>query len=193
MLKQSLLVFAALCATAALGQTHQVDAKKSELAWFGKKVLVSSSHNGLIAIKNGQVDTKDGKVTGLKIVADMATIESLDMKGKSGKEKLEGHLKNSDFFDVKKYPTSSFTSTSVTPIKGKAGQYLVKGNFTVKGKTNPISFTATEKAKPMRHLVADFSFDRTKWDVRYGSGKFFTSLGDKVIADAIAIKSKITY
>lgn len=193
MLKTSLLVLSALFATVAVSQDHKVDAKKSELAWKGKKVLVSSSHNGLIAIKDGKVTTKAGKVTGLKIVADMASIESLDMKGKSGKGKLEGHLKNEDFFDVKKYPTSSFTSTSVTPVKGKAGQYLVKGDFTVKGKTKPISFTATEKTKPIRHLVADFSFDRTKWDVRYGSGKFFTGLGDKVIADAIEIKSKIAY
>lgn len=193
MLKHSLLVVTALFATAAVGQDHKVDAKKSELAWYGKKVLVPSSHNGLITIKNGTVATKGGKVASIKIVADMKSIESLDMKGKSGKGKLEGHLKSEDFFDVEKYPTATFTSTSVTPVKGKAGQYLVKGDLTVKAKTNPISFTATEKAKPTRHLVADFSFDRTKWDVRYGSGKFFSSLGDKVIADAIEIKSKIAY
>lgn len=193
MLKQSLLVLSALFATVAVSQDHKVDAKKSELAWFGKKVLVSSSHNGLIAIKDGMVMTKAGKLTGLKIVADMASIESLDMKGKSGKGKLEGHLKSDDFFDVKKFPTSSFTSTSVTPVKGKAGQYLVKGDLTIKGKTHPISFTAMEKAKPTRHIVADFSFDRSKWDVRYGSGKFFKGLGDKVIADAIEMKTKIAY
>lgn len=190
-------LLAAVAATAfvaapSFADAHKVDVAKSELAWKGKKVLVSSSHNGVITIKEGTVDVKGGKVTGLKIVADMKTIVSQDLSGNS-KKKLENHLKDGDFFDVAKYPTATFTSTSVTPVSGKAGHYLVKGNMTIKNKTNPISFTAIEKKSPTRHLVADFSFDRTKYDVRYSSGKFFANLGDKVIADAISLKSKIAY
>lgn len=184
---------AAACISApSFAESFKVDAGKSELAWLGKKVLVSSSHNGVISVKSGSVDATAGKVTGLKIVVDMKTIVCKDLSG-SSKGKLERHLKNADFFDVERYPTASFTSMSVAPVKGKAGQYLVKGNLTVKAKTHPISFTATAKSSPYRHLQADFSFDRTKYDVRYSSGKFFANLGDKVIADAIAMKTKIAY
>jgi hypothetical protein len=30
---------------------------------------------------------------------------------------------------------------------------------------------------------ATFTLDRTKWNVRYGSGKFFENLGDRLIYD----------
>lgn len=196
MLKSSLLVVSlvscAVVPSLAMAASQAIDSAKSELAWTGKKVLVSSSHNGVIKVKSGSVDTAGDKLTGIKVVADMTTIECKDLSGDS-KGKLERHLKNDDFFSVNKFPTASFTSTEVKPVSGKAGQYLVKGNLTIKDKTHPISFTATTKTSPYRHLVADFSFDRTKYDVRYSSGKFFANLGDKVIADAIGMKTKLAY
>ena len=33
--------------------------------------------------------------------------------------------------------------------------------------------------------------DRTKWDIRYGSGKFFEGLGDKMIYDEFDISFDI--
>ncbi|MBW7936182.1 MAG: YceI family protein, partial [Flavobacteriales bacterium] len=35
------------------------------------------------------------------------------------------------------------------------------------------------------HTVAAFVIDRTEWDIRFNSGKFFKDLGDKMINDAI--------
>jgi hypothetical protein len=32
---------------------------------------------------------------------------------------------------------------------------------------------------------ADFVIDRTKWDIKYGSGSFFKEMGDKAIKDEI--------
>lgn len=191
----SLLVCAALSfgsASAVMANALPVDTAKSELVWSGKKVLVPSSHHGTMKVKSGTVAVKDGKLTEFKIVADMTSIVDKDLSG-SHKTKLEGHLKSDDFFGVAKYPTSEFVSTSVTPVSGKSGQYMVKGNLTIKGKTHPLSFTAMTKSSPYRHIAADFSFDRSKYDVRYGSGKFFSNLGDKVIADAIGIKAKVAY
>lgn len=191
----SLLVCAALSfgsASVVMANALPIDTAKSELAWSGKKVLVPSSHHGTMKVKSGTVAIKDGKLTEFKIVADMTSIDNKDLSGDS-KGKLERHLKNDDFFSVNKYPTAEFVSTSIKPVSGKSGQYMVKGNLTIKGKTHPLSFTAVTKSSPYRHLVADFSFDRTKYDVRYGSGKFFSNLGDKVIADAIGIKAKAAY
>jgi hypothetical protein len=34
---------------------------------------------------------------------------------------------------------------------------------------------------------ATFEIDRTEWDIKYGSGKFFKDLGDKVINDNFQI------
>jgi hypothetical protein len=38
---------------------------------------------------------------------------------------------------------------------------------------------------------ASFDIDRTEWDIKYGSGKFFQDLGDKMINDAFTVKFNI--
>ncbi len=57
-------------------------------------------------------------------------------------QKLNGHLKNGDFFEVEKYPTATFKITSVKKNNDKVYNSLVTGNLTVKGKTNAVSFPA---------------------------------------------------
>ena len=38
---------------------------------------------------------------------------------------------------------------------------------------------------------AEVNIDRTLYDIKYGSGKFFEGLGDKMISDEFTIKFKI--
>jgi len=40
--------------------------------------------------------------------------------------------------------------------------------------------------------VGTAKLDRTKWDIRYGSGKFFQGLGDKMIYDDFEVTFDIT-
>jgi polyisoprenoid-binding protein YceI len=47
------------------------------------------------------------------------------------------HLRQPDYFDTKQYPTIDFKSTSVKAIDGG---YEVTGDFTLHGKTRPITF-----------------------------------------------------
>ncbi len=50
----------------------------------------------------------------------------------------DDHLRNPDFFDVKKHPHIVFKSTQITDQGGD--RVKVKGTVTVKGKTVPVSF-----------------------------------------------------
>ncbi len=52
-------------------------------------------------------------------------------------EMRDNHLKSADIFDVEKYPTISFKSTSFSQIAGE--HYKVIGDITMKGKTMPIT------------------------------------------------------
>jgi hypothetical protein len=64
----------------------------------------------------------------------------------------------------------------------------VKGNLTIKGKTNEISFPAKmSMANGTVKANGTAKIDRTKWDIRYGSGQFFDGLGDKMIYDEFEI------
>ncbi|NHW59582.1 YceI family protein, partial [Escherichia coli] len=61
--------------------------------------------------------------------------------------KLDGHLKNEDFFEVEKFPTSSFEITKVTEAAEGDYNTLLDGNLTIKGITKPVQFKANIKVE----------------------------------------------
>ncbi|MNT31502.1 hypothetical protein D3C72_1673410 [compost metagenome] len=179
-------------ATAAV-ETYKIDTKESSVAWKGFK-KVGSTHNGHISVKEGQVEVDaKGVVKGGTVAIDMATISNEDLKDSADyQKKLIGHLSSEDFFNVTKYPTSTFKVLSVTPGKD-ANQITVKGEFTMIGQTQPIEFPATVKVdKGVLTGEALVKIDRTKWGLKYGSGSFFKELaGDKIIADEFELNLKL--
>jgi polyisoprenoid-binding protein YceI len=58
--------------------------------------------------------------------------------------------------------------------------YTVKGDLTIKGITKPITLVVSMFENK---ATATMKVDRSKFDVRYGSGSFFDDLGDKTIYD----------
>lgn len=54
----------------------------------------------------------------------------------TGNEQRDGHIKAADFFDVERFPTATFTSTGV---RTDGDEYVVDGDFTLKGVTKPVS------------------------------------------------------
>jgi len=153
----------------------EINIKESSVTWTGKKV--TGSHTGTIDLKSGFFNMENEKLIGGEFVMDMTSINTTDLTGEN-KEKLEGHLKSEDFFGVEKHPTAKLVITNIAS-KGN-GSYGVVGNLTIKSITKPVTFdlNMTENA-----ANAKLSIDRTKYDVRYGSGSFFDNLGDKTIYD----------
>ncbi|UYL09941.1 YceI family protein [Bdellovibrio sp. SKB1291214] len=178
-------------ADATKTESYKVDTKESTVAWKGTK-KAGSAHNGNISVKDGevQVDSK-GQITSGQINIDMATITNEDVKDAEYNKKLVGHLASNDFFDIAKYPTSSFKVLSVTPAAN--GQVTVKGELTMIGKTNPIEFPAKVTVdKGVATAEATVKVDRTKWGLKYGSGNFFKELtADKVINDEFEMNLKL--
>jgi len=58
---------------------------------------------------------------------------------KTGVAKLDEHLLKADFFDVAKFPTAKFVSTSV---KAEGTGATITGNLTIKGITKPVTLDA---------------------------------------------------
>lgn len=171
----------------------KINTKESIVEWIGKKV--TGQHNGNIKINSGEFNTDGGRLISGKIEIDMGTIVCLDLTDKSTNDKLIGHLKSDDFFSVEKFPYSNFEITDVKEYKNSDKpefNSMVSGNLTIKGITKGISFPASITIKDgILNASADFDVDRTEWNVRYGSGKFFQNLGDKLINDNFNIKFKI--
>jgi polyisoprenoid-binding protein YceI len=121
----------------------------------------------------------------------MTSITDTDIADAGTNAKLVGHLKSDDFFGVAKHPTASFVITNVVS-RGKAGEYKLIGDITVKGTTKEIRFNATiNQAGDTVSGNAEIVLDRTDFDVRYGSGSFFEDLGDKTIYDEFTLKLTI--
>jgi hypothetical protein len=111
---------------------------------------------------------------------------------------LIGHLKSDDFFAVNEYPTAEFKTTAVTPIAACTNgttTHQVEGQFTLRGKTHPLTFPALVAKGPDGSLTlqAEFDFDRTLWGAVYGSGKFFAKLAQHVVNDLVHLHIKLRF
>ncbi|PHN93049.1 lipid-binding protein [Maribacter sp. 6B07] len=166
--------FSATATTPIDGEKKEVKVSESKITWKGYKV--TGSHDGNINLKSGHLEMKGKKLVGGEFVVDMTSIVVTDLEAGKGKEKLEGHLKSADFFGVESNPTSKLVFTSVKPMNDNS--YTVTGDLTIKGITKPVTLVVSmfeNKAS------ATLKIDRTKYDIKYGSGSFFDNLGDKAI------------
>lgn len=156
------------------------DSDKSSLLWYGEKV--TGEHHGTIRLNNGFLLWKDNKIVSGEFTIDMKSIKDGDSNAR-----LEGHLKSDDFFGVENFPLSKIVLTGSAPFdKGTA---LVKANLTIKGITNPVEFKAVREQKDDgTWFYATIVVDRSKYNVRYGSGSFFDNLGDKTIYDEFKLR-----
>ena len=74
-------------------------------------------------------------------------------------------------------------------MKKNGNNYNIAALLTIKGITNPIAFDASfDMVGKGFSANAKIVIDRTKWDVKYGSGSFFENLGDKMILDEISFE-----
>jgi polyisoprenoid-binding protein YceI len=165
-------------------QELKIDVAKSTLAWTGKKV--TGEHHGKINLKEGSVTVKDYKIVSGKFVIDMNSITDEDLTDSGWNSKLVGHLKSDDFFGVATYPEAVLELTGSTPLVNNKTK--ITGNLTIKGISHPIEFEAT---KLDNEYSATITVDRSLYNVRYGSGKFFQNLGDKTIYDEFTMDVKL--
>lgn len=163
----------------------EVSITKSSVTWKGYKV--TGSHTGTIALKSGSLSFEDSKLVGGTFVMDMNSIACTDLEGVY-KEKLEGHLKSDDFFGVKNNPTARLVFTNVTA--GDKGVYAIKGDLTIKGKTNNVLFDLTVNE---HNATTALKINRAKYDVKYGSTSFFEGLKDKAIYDEFDLQVNLEF
>lgn len=165
------------------------DASATVIDWKGDKI-VGSEHVGTIDLKSGWLSVDGNVITGGEFIVDMSSIKNTDVKDEKMRERLVGHLKSDDFFGVETYPHSKLVITGST--RTGDGKLLVKGSLTIKKATHPVEFTVTEsKSGDTLTYTAPLTFDRSLYNVRFGSGKFFANLGDNAINDDIKLTVKL--
>ncbi len=170
------------------GEKYVIDKKESVITYKGSMLLASKgSHMGYVYLSKGELMMDNGQLVGGTVEADMNTIADIDH---GSDNELVRHFKSPDFFDVAKFPYSAFTITGV--VSAADQMVTVTGNLTIKGITHAVTFPAkTEVKAGVVHANGKLTIDRTRWGVRYNSGKFFYNLADEVISDDIEFDIKI--
>ncbi|MDX1543230.1 MAG: YceI family protein [Christiangramia sp.] len=167
-----------------------VDTAVSVIEWQGEKP--TGTHTGTIKVAEGSFKANDSLIESGTFVIDMNSIVVTDLEGDK-KADLEAHLKGTvegkegDFFNVTKYPEATFEVTGITE---EEGQQMLQGNLTIKEETKNIAFPVniTKDGENIQITSEEFTIDRTKWNVNYGSKSVFDGLGDKFINDEIELK-----
>lgn len=171
--------------------TYQIDTTDSTIEWRGTKP--TGEHRGTIDIQDGSLTATNEEITSGKVTIDMNTItvtdEGMDEEDRTS---LENHLKGTvegketDFFNVEKYPTAIFEITGITE---ENGQKMLQGNLTIKDETKNIQFPIDSDIDEEQLTLTSetFTIDRTNWNVNYGSKSVFDNLGDNFISDEMEL------
>lgn len=168
---------------------YSVNTDQSIINWVGAKKLVDSKHTGTIALQGGSLKAEEGSLKAGNFTIDMSSIVNTDLEDPDRNAKLVGHLKSPDFFDVEKFPTSTFEVTNITKAEGEGATHNITGNLTMKDETKSITFPANVVMEDGQlRATAKFAIDRSQWNVKYGSESFFDNLGDKAIKNEIQLE-----
>jgi polyisoprenoid-binding protein YceI len=170
-------------------QNFEVVSAQSEINWTGKKI--TGAHNGTIDIKEGTLQIDNGKLNGGNFVIDTTSIKILDITDPATNAQFAGHLFSEDFFATERFPEAMFSITQIEHTND--GKNRITGDLTIKGITHPVSFLADVHIADNSISAAGIILvDRTRYDMKFRSGNFFTNLGDALIYNEFELDVKLT-
>lgn len=145
--------------------------ESSSIKFTGSKV--TGSQSGFFKTFHGSFNVKDGTPINGSFTINMDSLTT-------DKDKLTNHLKNEDFFNVPKFPESTFEVTQF--VKNTTG-YDVSGNLTMVGVTKNITFPATiQQDGDTVTLTSKFDINRQTWGISYPDQK------DELIRDELVLE-----
>lgn len=115
-------------ATDLTAGTWAIDPVHSSINFSVRHLMVSKVR--------GSFETFSGAITvaedGTPSVSATIDVNSIDTRN----EQRDAHVRSADFFDADNHPTATFVSTGV---RTDGDDYIVDGDFTLKGVTKPVS------------------------------------------------------
>jgi polyisoprenoid-binding protein YceI/rhodanese-related sulfurtransferase len=168
--------------------SFRLDVEKSVIKWTGANL--NNFHTGTLRFSDGALRLRQGQLEDARLHIDMKSLACDDIRDTETNQMLVRHLSSDDFFDVAKYPLARFQLAVAEPLPpGTAGSpnHKITGRFTLKGVTDQVTFAAIIGQTEPEMIVAQghLEFDRTRWDVQYGSGKLFALLGKHLVNDLV--------
>ncbi|MBL4939657.1 MAG: YceI family protein [Lutibacter sp.] len=169
--------------TVEVENTLKIDVTNSSIKWKGYKP--TGSHNGTIALLNGELKMKGNKLEGGFFTVDMSSLKDAD-----NRKKLEKHLKSKDFFEVEVFPIATF---EITGSENSGGKTYISGKMTIKDVTKEMTIPAiiTENNGAITLTTETFKINRAEFNIKYKSKSFFNNLKEKFINDQFDLQVTI--
>jgi polyisoprenoid-binding protein YceI len=172
----------------------EVDQSASLVEWMGRNLF--NRHAGTVQLGPGHILIKEGRLVHGHLTVDMTSLRCSDIADPAMKAHLIAHLESDDFFSVDKYPRAELEIKELTyrsDVRLDQPNYQIKGDFTLRGVTNPIEFAAVVARKSDGSFTAQalLDLDRTLWGATYGSAKYFARLGQHLVNDEFHLQLKV--
>src|SRR5688572_1447812 len=114
--------------------SYALDASHSEVGFAARHLMVSKVR-GRFSDVAGTIEIGENPLeSSVSVTIQTASIDTRD-------EQRDGHLRSDDFFGVESHPTITYVSRSVR--KAGKGRYVVEGDLTVKGVSQPLPLDLT--------------------------------------------------
>ncbi len=173
---------------------REVDLSESRLEWVGRNLL--NRHRGTLGLKAGFLEFSGGKPVGGEFAFDMNAITCENLRDDPLHDVLVDHLRSHDFFDTEYFPEGKFRLHAVEPVAGAtpgAPDLRIEGELSLKDRTGAVAFEAVSGVTAEGRFAAQavLSFDRTRWNVFYGSGRFFRNLGMHLVNDFVEVHVRV--
>lgn len=178
----SLLIVAFLSASVFAQTTWNADPMHSKLT-FSVTHLGISSVDGLFNKFNASATTNKADFSDavFELSVEVPSINTqVEMR--------DNHLRSADFFEVEKYPSMTFKSTSITKVS--KDKYKLNGNLTLRGITKPVTmdlwYRGTIENAQSKSTVSGFQLTGIVKRSDFGVGPKFPS---PILSDEVQIKA----
>ena len=178
-----LLILFFNCALCAQNE-KTIITEKSELKWTAKN-SITGDYTGTLSFKSGSLIVKEMQVISANIQVDMLSLVAEN-------KELQEHIRGEDFFDVKKYPSSSFRLTDAAKITNDSIQGT--GILTIIDESTEIKCPVLIQSSE-RYLIVkgQLMIDRTKFGIYHNNSSFMQRMKEKAIVDEFEIEFSLYF
>lgn len=176
--------------TTIVSSTWNIDPAHSAAEFKVRHMMISNvrgKFSGLSGVL--KLDESDYTHSAVEVSIPAASIRTVD-------DKLDAHLKAADFFDVEKFPTLTFRSTSIRSTGG--GGYEVTGDLTIRGVTKSVTMSVSDVSAPSKDpwgnqrigLSGTAKIDRRDYGLVWNTPLEF---GGMLVGDDVAITLDVQF
>lgn len=174
-------------------RTYRVDTDLSVIEWTGRNPNVK--HYGTLKLSRGEMRVNNGNASGTFDI-DMKSIKNTNLEGDALQPVLIAHLMSDDFFFVSRFPTARFNMEGAKPMDHgtlTTPNFVIQGALELCSVSQELYFPTIITRRPDGEIAAEahLDIDRTRWNIIYGSNRFFQHLGMHLVFDLLSIELRI--